>query len=270
MKTALAFSCVLNVALATMLCALVLSGRSGHVSSGIVSRSRVTSPVTRIAPMQQVRDVAAYAVNNNKQVVPVSPRPADLPANKVRIRFGAPAAAAATIGVCNIANVFPALAAGKIFDFDMTFPYMASEIILLSFFLDKLWFGPMGQIINERNQILKDNLESASGNLDECDDIIAFAESSLMELRSTINSERDEKLAALTAECDAAMSATKDKVNKEIDAALEGIEKDRQVVLSSMAQEIEGFCWEIMGKVLSDNEMKDLKALDNKLFKVAA
>jgi len=175
------------------------------------------------------------------------------------------------VGVCNLANTFPALAAGGLlFDFDLTLPYMATEIVLLSFFLDKLWFGPLSKVIDQRNGILKSNLESASGNLEECDQIIAFAEKSINDLRATINTERNEKLSALNAECEAAMAASKDKVNKEIEAALSGIEKDRTVVLESMAQEVEGFCWEIMAKVLNESEMKDIKAMDDKLFKVAA
>mmetsp|Transcript_20282 Transcript_20282/g.33355 ORF Transcript_20282/g.33355 Transcript_20282/m.33355 type:complete len:271 (-) Transcript_20282:134-946(-) len=264
-------SAVLNVVLAFVLVGLVLFSvnTQGNVSTGIVSRSRMAAPVNmRIAPSS--RSVSAFAHSNEKQIA-VRPRPVDLAPNKIRLRVGAPLATAATVGVCNLANTFPALAAGGLlFDFDLTLPYMATEIVLLSFFLDKLWFGPLSKVIDQRNGILKANLESASGNLEECDQIISFAEKSINNMRATINSERNEKLAALNAECEAAMAASKDKVNKEIEAALSGIEKDRTVVLESMAQEVEGFCWEIMAKVLDDSEMKDIKAMDDKLFKVAA
>jgi len=258
---------VLNVALVVVFVSMTYRA-TGDVSSALVA-NRARAPMVRTMPTRNGRSVSAFA--ENKQVM-VRPRPADLPKNKVRIRVGAPLAAAATAGVCNLANVFPALAAeGKIFDFDLTLPYMTTEIILLSFFLDKLWFSPLGKLLEQRDQILKDNLESASGNLDECDKIVAFAEQSLYEMRSTINAERDEKLSALNAECDAAMAATKEKVNARIEAALTGIENDRKVVLSSMGKEIEGFCWEILGKVVSDSEMKDIKALNSKMFeKVAA
>merc|ERR1712023_90849 len=116
-----------------------------------------------------------------------------------------------------------------------------------------------------RNSALKENLESASGNLEECDSIIKFAEASLVELRSSLETERDEKLVALNADCEAAISASRDKVNAEVNAALAGIEKDRTVVLANMDKEIEGFCWEILEKVLP-SEAKDFKTAEPALF----
>jgi len=171
----------------------------------------------------------------------------------------AAATAAAVAGVCNLANAFPALAAaGKIFDFDLTLPYMATEIVLLSFFLEKLWFGPVGKLLDERNTALKENLQSASGNLEECSNIVQFAEEGLETLRKSLATERDEKLASLNAECEAAMAATKSVIDQEIATALEGLESDRAAVLASLEKEVEGFCWEILDKVLP-LESKDVK-----------
>eukprot|EP00472_Partenskyella_glossopodia_P006038 CAMPEP_0197516490 /NCGR_PEP_ID=MMETSP1318-20131121/1364_1 /TAXON_ID=552666 /ORGANISM="Partenskyella glossopodia, Strain RCC365" /LENGTH=268 /DNA_ID=CAMNT_0043065271 /DNA_START=42 /DNA_END=848 /DNA_ORIENTATION=- len=262
MKTTLALSCVLNAALFATLCVLSSHRSQGPLASSLAVRSSVSAPVARIAPIRHTRGVKSYAENPVRHHTPAPVAP-----GKIRIRVGAPLAAAATAGVCNLANVFPAAAAaGKIFDFDMTLPYMATEIMLLSFFLDKLWFKPLGTLIEERDSMLKNNLESASGSLEECDKIIAFAENSLKELETTINTERDERLSALNAECDAAMAATKEKVNAEIDAALAGIEKDRQVVLSSMSKEIDSFCWQILDKVLPEGGADDWKKQDAKLF----
>jgi len=253
-SSTLALSWVLNVALFCLLCALMKG--SGNVSSTI-SRVPATQLVRPVAPRTASRSLAAYArqAPNNA----VSPK-------KVTLRLGAPATAAAAVGVCNLANAFPALAAaGKIFDFDLTLPYMATEIVLLSFFLDKLWFSPVGQLLEERNTALKENLQSASGNLEECDNIIAFAQQSLENLRSTLATERDERLASLNAECEATINAAKEVVNQEIDSALSGIEKDREVVMASMEKEIEGFCWEIMDKILP-GEASEWKKEDAKMF----
>ncbi|GAB5371297.1 hypothetical protein AAMO2058_001567400 [Amorphochlora amoebiformis] len=263
MKTVLILSCAINVALFATLCVLAFNGPSGHVSSGVgMTRASRAAPTVNFARMGD-RRVATYA---NKQVAarntPAPPAP-----GKIRVRVGAPLAAAGAVGVCNLATNLPALAAaGKIFDFDLTLPYMASEILLLSFFLDKLWFGPLSKVLDQRNSMMKDTMQFASGSLDECDNMVEFAEKSLRELEVSMKSERDDKLKALNAECDAALKATQEKVNKEIDEAFNGIEKDRQIVLDSLSTEIETFCWEVLDKVLPSGQTASWKKADNKLF----
>ena len=47
----------------------------------------------------------------------------------------------------NILAVLPAHAeAGKIFDFNLTLPVMATEFLLCMVFLEKTWFTPVGQV----------------------------------------------------------------------------------------------------------------------------
>jgi F-type H+-transporting ATPase subunit b len=249
--TTLALSGVLNVALVIVLCSFAFSGRQTGLSAGLTrsARANVRAPMVR-APS---RNLAAFAAKNKGLVTIQQVHARDVPAGKMRIRVGAPAAAVAAAGMCSLASALPALAAGgQLFDFDLTLPYMATEIMLLSFFLDKLWFSPLGQLIEQRKSQMRGNLESAAGNLEECDNIIAFAEQSLRDLEASFRTETEEKLKGLNAECDAAMAATKAKVDAEIDDALNGIEKDRQVVLSDMNNEIESFCWEILEKVLPE------------------
>jgi F-type H+-transporting ATPase subunit b len=49
--------------------------------------------------------------------------------------------------VANVIMAMPAAAeAGKLFDFNLTLPIMAGEILLLMVFLDKFWFGPVGKV----------------------------------------------------------------------------------------------------------------------------
>ena len=56
-----------------------------------------------------------------------------------------PAALAAMV---NVLAVLPAHAeAGKIFDFNLTLPVMATEFLLCMVFLEKTWFTPVGQVI---------------------------------------------------------------------------------------------------------------------------
>ena len=60
------------------------------------------------------------------------------------------------------ANFFAALpahaAAGKIFDFNLTLPIMVVQFLGLMIFLDKFWFTPVGNNLDERDKYLRDRL----------------------------------------------------------------------------------------------------------------
>jgi hypothetical protein len=43
--------------------------------------------------------------------------------------------------------------AGKLFDFNLTLPIMAGEILLLMVFLDKFWFTPVGKVSSPRSSL---------------------------------------------------------------------------------------------------------------------
>lgn len=260
---ALALSVALNVALVVVLCSFSMSNSRGHLSAGLAART--TGAARSIIPMNTVsrnRNLAVYA---NKQVV--EPREKPVPAGKIRLRLGAPAtAAAAAAGVCAL-NTLPAMAAGgALFDFDLTLPYMATELLVLSFFLDKLWFGPLGTILEKRQGILKGNMESVAANLEECDQIIDFVETTLVDVTKGFAKESNDKIQSLNAECEAAMAATKARVEEETKKALDGMDRDQQIVLSDMDNEIEKFCWEIVGKVVDEKTFKSWKDADAATF----
>lgn len=57
--------------------------------------------------------------------------------------------------------------AGKIFDFNLTLPIMAGEFLLLMVFLDKSWFSPVGQLLDERDKQLREKLAVVKDNSGE-------------------------------------------------------------------------------------------------------
>merc|ERR1719169_170188 len=66
----------------------------------------------------------------------------------------------------NVAMILPANS-GKVFDFNATLPIMAAQFILLVVFLDKTWFGPVGEILDARDELIRNRLMSVkSGNDD--------------------------------------------------------------------------------------------------------
>jgi hypothetical protein len=67
----------------------------------------------------------------------------------------------ALVALTNALAVLPAHAeAGKIFDFNATLPIMVGQFLLLMFFLDKFWFGPVGKVLDERDALIRNQLGS--------------------------------------------------------------------------------------------------------------
>lgn len=72
---------------------------------------------------------------------------------------------AALTALANVLATLPAHAeAGKIFDFNLTGPIMATQFLLLMVFLDKTWFGPVGKVLDERDSQLRKQLGSVRDN----------------------------------------------------------------------------------------------------------
>lgn len=49
-------------------------------------------------------------------------------------------------------------------DFNFTLPVMMGEFLLLMVFLDKFWFGPVGKVLDERDQSLRGKLALVKDN----------------------------------------------------------------------------------------------------------
>merc|ERR1711963_1266359 len=66
--------------------------------------------------------------------------------------------------------------AGKIFDFNATLPAQIFQFLALMFFLDKSWFGPVGKLLDERDEKIKSKLASVTSNSDEVEKLRKEAE----------------------------------------------------------------------------------------------
>jgi F-type H+-transporting ATPase subunit b len=60
---------------------------------------------------------------------------------------------------------------GGLFDFDATLPFMALQIILLTFVLNILFYGPVTKILDDRNTTIRNNLKEASITLVKAEEI---------------------------------------------------------------------------------------------------
>jgi F-type H+-transporting ATPase subunit b len=153
----------------------------------------------------------------------------------------------------NIIMAMPASAeAGKIFDFNLTLPVMAGQFLALMFFLDKFWFGPVGKVLDERDELIRSRLASVKGNSSDLEKFTLEAEQILKAARAEVSALIADKKNAKTAELDKIYNAAKSKVTAETDSAIAGLEKESSTMLKSLDGQVEKISAEVLRRVLPE------------------
>merc|ERR1712205_268225 len=91
-----------------------------------------------------------------------------------------------TFVVANVLFAMPAHA-GKVFDFNATLPIMAAQFLILMVFLEKTWFGPVGNILDERDAKIRVRLASAKSGSDDLESLQNEADMLIKEARGMLN-----------------------------------------------------------------------------------
>jgi F-type H+-transporting ATPase subunit b len=153
----------------------------------------------------------------------------------------------------NIIMAMPASAeAGKIFDFNLTLPVMAGQFLALMFFLDKFWFGPVGKVLDERDELIRSRLAAVKGDTADLEKYTVEAEEILKAARAEVSALIANKKNAKTAELDKIYAAAKAKVTTETDSAIAGLEKESQTMLKSLDGQVEKISAEVLRRVLPE------------------
>jgi len=169
--------------------------------------------------------------------------------------FQLPAAvrpALATV-VANVLMALPAAAeGGKLFDFNLTLPIMAGEILLLMVFLDKTWFGPVGKVLDERDATLRGQLSSVKGNADELSGLTKEAEELVRAARAEVSALVMGQKNAKQGELDKLYNEAKAKITRETEGAIAAMEKESEALLKSLDAQAEKISSEVLRRVLPE------------------
>merc|ERR1712187_1082157 len=99
--------------------------------------------------------------------------------------------------------------AGKIFDFNATLPAMAAQFLLLMVFLDKTWFGPVGKVMDEREEKIRASWNTMKNSNNELETRQKEAEKMLQETRDKAKASFAEAKAEMTEEKESRLKAEK-------------------------------------------------------------
>lgn len=189
-------------------------------------------PVARATPARAVR-----------MVVRASSKP-EMPA------IVKPAIATA---VANVIMALPAAAeSGKLFDFNLTLPVMAGEILLLMVFLEKFWFTPVGKVLDQRDALLREQLSTVKDGSSELDKLTKEAEDLVRAARAEVSSMVNQQKSSKQAELDKLYAEAKAKVTSETESAIAVMEKESEALLASLDAQAEKITDQVLKRVLPE------------------
>jgi len=151
----------------------------------------------------------------------------------------------------SLALALPAYAeAGKLFDFNLTLPIMAVQFLVLMVFLEKTWFTPVGNLLDRRDQVIRDQLANVSSRTDEIKKLEKEAEEILKKARMEAQAAINKSRAELEAKLAASNEEAKAKSDAEIAAAFATLEKEKEAALQSLESEVDTLANQILTTVL--------------------
>ena len=141
-------------------------------------------------------------------------------------------------------------AEGGLFDFDATLPLMALQIILLTTVLNKLFYKPIGEVIDERSDYIRTNLLGAKERQDKAENLALQYEQELRDVRR----EAQEVITAAQADAQKIVAkemklAQEQALAEREKVALE-IEAQRKSAFESLEQDVDGLTNQIVEKLI--------------------
>jgi F-type H+-transporting ATPase subunit b len=151
-----------------------------------------------------------------------------------------------------VANIFMALPAhaGKVFDFNATLPAMAAQFLLLMFFLDKIWFSPVGKVLDERDAQIRARLNSVKSGSDEKEALQNEADTLLKDARNEAQSKIADAKRKAVGKAEAELAAEKSKLDAELTRAVKDIEADRMSAQDDIDEQVAKLSEYIVKRVL--------------------
>ncbi|KAM0836771.1 hypothetical protein ACQ4PT_028663 [Festuca glaucescens] len=160
----------------------------------------------------------------------------------------------ATAAAAAVASPLPALAAqiekAKLFDFDLTLPAITIEFLLLMVALDKLYFTPLGNFMDERDAKIRAELGGVKDASEEVRQLEEQAQAILKAARAEIAAALNKMKKETTKELEAKLDEGRQRVEAELMEALSNLEAQKEEAVKALDAQIASLSDEIVKKVL--------------------
>ncbi|KAL3687765.1 hypothetical protein R1sor_014074 [Riccia sorocarpa] len=162
----------------------------------------------------------------------------------------------AVIVATNVLLAMPALAEekGKIFDFNLTLPIIVIEFLTLMVALDNIWFKPVAEVMDKRDEEIRNKLLGVRDNSGEIkklqEEAEAIIKAARAETTAALNQTKKETAAALEVK----LQESKARIEAELAEALENLEEQKEETMRGLDKQDRS--WREPFKRCADNLMQ--------------
>ncbi|CAK8541359.1 unnamed protein product [Lathyrus sativus] len=160
--------------------------------------------------------------------------------------------ATTSLSFASFAFAPPSLAFEKaaLFDFNLTLPIIVVEFLFLMVALDKLYFTPLGNFMDQRDADIRAKLNSVTDTSAEVKQLEDQANAILRASRAEIAVALNQMKKETQAEVEAKIAEGRKKVDEELQEALANLEKQKEETIKALDSQISALSQDIVNKVL--------------------
>nr|WDB00634.1 ATP synthase CF0 B' subunit [Cavernulicola chilensis] len=140
---------------------------------------------------------------------------------------------------------------GGLFDFNATLPFMAIQFLLLTLLLNIVFYGPVTNVLDKRDDYIRTSLESASTLLKEAEQLSIQHEKELVQARkeaqSLIKSSQKEAQSIVAVE----VSQAQEEADRMIEESTQQLNTQKEDTIKNLEKYVETLSKQIYNKLLS-------------------
>ncbi|XP_058781008.1 ATP synthase subunit b', chloroplastic [Vicia villosa] len=137
-----------------------------------------------------------------------------------------------------------------LFDFNLTLPIIVVEFLFLMVALDKLYFTPLGNFMDERDASIRGKLDSVKDTSEEVKQLEDQANAVLRAARAEIAVALNQMKKETQAEVEEKIAEGRKKVDAELEEALANLERQKEETIKALDSQIAALSEDIVKKVL--------------------
>ncbi|GAV85703.1 ATP-synt_B domain-containing protein, partial [Cephalotus follicularis] len=137
-----------------------------------------------------------------------------------------------------------------LFDFNLTLPIIMLEFLFLMFALDKIYYTPLGNFMDERDAAIKEKLSSVKDTSGEVKQLEEQATAILRAARAEIAAALTKMKKETQLEVEQKLAEGRRKVEAELQEALGNLEKQKEDTIKALDSQIAALSQDIVKKVL--------------------
>lgn len=137
-----------------------------------------------------------------------------------------------------------------LFEFNLTLPIIVAEFLFLQFALDKLYFTPLGNFMDERDAAIREKLSSVKDTSGEVKQLQEQAAAVLKAARAEISGALNKMKKETQEEVERKLAEGRKKIEAELQEALVSLDLQKEETIKALDSQIVALSQDIVKKVL--------------------